>query len=77
MCYLSIIVPVYNVEKYIDKCLYSLANQTLDNIEIIIVNDGSTDNSQNVIDKYVSENGDKMISFKKRMVVYLMLETSV
>lgn len=65
MCYLSIIVPVYNVEKYIDKCLYSLANQTLDNIEIIIVNDGSTDNSQNVIDKYVSENGDKMISFKK------------
>ncbi|WP_340371769.1 glycosyltransferase family 2 protein [Peribacillus sp. FSL E2-0218] len=62
---MSIIVPVYNVEKYIDKCLYSLANQTLDNIEIIIVNDGSTDNSQNVIDKYVSENGDKMISFKK------------
>ncbi|WP_230301229.1 glycosyltransferase family 2 protein [Peribacillus simplex] len=62
---MSIIVPVYNVEKYIDKCLYSLANQTLNNIEIIIVNDGSTDNSQSVIDKYVSEYGDKMISFKK------------
>ncbi|MGG3478577.1 glycosyltransferase [Peribacillus frigoritolerans] len=62
---MSIIVPVYNVEKYIDKCLYSLANQTLENIEIIIVNDGSTDNSQSVIDKYVSEYGDKMISFKK------------
>ena len=49
----SIIVPVYNVEKYIDKCLSSLVNQTLKNIEIIVVNDGSPDNSQKIIDKYV------------------------
>ena len=41
---LSIIVPVYNVEKYIDKCLESLVNQTIDNYEIIIVVDGSKDN---------------------------------
>ena len=42
---ISIIVPVYNVEKYIDKCINSITNQTYSNIEIIIINDGSTDNS--------------------------------
>ena len=40
---LSVIVPVYNVEKYLDKCLGSLVNQTLDNYEIIVVNDGTKD----------------------------------
>lgn len=48
----SVIVPVYNVEKYIEKCLDSLVNQTLKDIEIIIVNDGSTDNSKDIIKKY-------------------------
>ena len=41
----SVIVPVYNVEKYIDKCLTSISNQTLKEIEIIVINDGSTDNT--------------------------------
>ena len=41
----SVIVPVYNVEDYIEKCLDSLVNQTLKEIEIIVVNDGSTDSS--------------------------------
>ena len=49
----SVIIPVYNVEKYIDKCLNSLVNQTLKDIEIIVVNDGSIDNSQKIIDNYV------------------------
>jgi len=53
--YVSLIVPVYNVEKYIDKCLDSLVNQTLKNIEIIVVNDGTKDNSQEIIDKYAKE----------------------
>ena len=48
----SIIVPVYNVEKYLEKCLDSLVNQSFKNIEIIIVNDGSTDNSEKIINKY-------------------------
>ena len=52
---LSIIVPVYNVEKYLDKCLNSLANQKLDDYELIVVNDGTKDNSQDIIDKYVKE----------------------
>ena len=50
---ISIIVPVYNVEKYLSKCLDSLVNQTLKDIEIIIVNDGSPDSSQSIIDSYV------------------------
>lgn len=52
MIKISVIVPVYNVEKYIEKCLNSLVNQTLKDIEIIVVNDGSPDNSQKIIDKY-------------------------
>lgn len=48
----SVIVPVYNVEKYLDKCLNSLVNQTLKDIEIIVINDGSTDNSEKIIKKY-------------------------
>ena len=42
----SVIVPVYNVESYLDKCLTSLVKQTLQEIEIIVVNDGSKDNSE-------------------------------
>ena len=52
MVKLSVIVPVYNVEKYLEKCLDSILNQTLNDIEIIIVNDGTKDNSQKIIDKY-------------------------
>lgn len=55
----SIVVPVYNTEKYLPKCLTSLVNQTLKDIEIIIVNDGSTDNSASVIAEFA--NKDKRI----------------
>lgn len=61
----SIIVPVYNVEKYIEKCLESLVNQTLKEIEIIVVNDGSPDESQKIIDKYVKKYPKKVKSFIK------------
>ena len=49
---ISIIVPVYNVEKYIKKCLDSIVNQTYKNLEIIIINDGSTDDSLSIVEKY-------------------------
>lgn len=52
---LSVVVPVYNVEKYLDKCLDSLVNQQIDDYEVIIVNDGTKDNSQLIIDKYVKD----------------------
>lgn len=48
----SVIVPVYNVEEYLARCLDSLVNQSLKDIEIIVVNDGSPDNSQKIIDNY-------------------------
>lgn len=51
----SIIVPVYNVEDYIEECIDSIVNQTLKEIEIIIVNDGTKDNSIKKIEKYLSD----------------------
>lgn len=64
-CKLSIIVPVYGVEKYIDKCLDNLVKQSLKEIEIIVVNDGTKDNSQKIIDKYVKKYPDKIKSYIK------------
>ena len=58
---ISVIVPVYNTEKYLSKCLDSILNQTLTDIEVIIVNDGSTDNSQQIIEDFVKK--DTRISF--------------
>ena len=61
MAKVSVIVPVYNTDKYLDKCLSSLVNQTLDDIEIIIVDDGSTDNSKSIIDKYLTDTRVKYV----------------
>ncbi len=61
----SVIIPVYNTEQYLNKCLDSLVNQTLKDIEIILINDGSTDNSQNIIDEYSAKYPDKIKSFIK------------
>lgn len=54
MVTVSVIVPVYNVEKYLEKCLTTLVNQTLKDMEIIVVNDGATDKSGAIIDSFVS-----------------------
>lgn len=48
----SVIIPVYNVEKYLEECLDSVCNQTLANIEIVCVNDGSTDGSLDILNAY-------------------------
>ncbi len=61
----SIIVPVYQVEKYLRKCLHSLVNQTLQDIEILIINDGSPDNSQEIIDEFKEQYPLKIKSFIK------------
>lgn len=53
--YVSIIVPMYNVEKYIEKCLYSLMMQTLNEFEVIIVNDGSTDSSKELAINFIQQ----------------------
>ncbi len=55
MCKVSIIVPVYNVEKYLRRCLESLLCQSFDDYEILVINDSSPDNSQKIIDEYASK----------------------
>lgn len=61
----SIIVPVYNVEKYLSKCLDSILNQSFQDFEIIVVNDGSPDNSQDIIDEYAKNYPEKIKPFIK------------
>lgn len=61
----SVIVPVYNVENWLEKCLESILFQKNDNYELIIVDDGSTDNSSNICDKYASENSNIVVLHKK------------
>lgn len=51
----SIIVPIFNGEKYLNQCLDSISNQTLENIEIICINDGSTDKTSSILNKYSSK----------------------
>lgn len=52
MCEISVIVPVYNVEKYLQKCIESIIHQTFKDLEIILVNDGSTDRSLEILREY-------------------------
>lgn len=61
----SIIVPVYNVENYLAKCLDSLINQTHQNVEILVVNDGSKDNSEQIIQNYAQKYPEKIKPFIK------------
>ena len=61
MVKVSVILPIYNVESYLDETFKSLLNQTLHEIEILAVNDGSTDQSENIIKKYMQQ--DSRISY--------------
>ena len=57
---ISVVVPVYNTEKYVEKCLDSICNQKLNDLELIIVNDGSEDNSEAIIKKWIKNNENKV-----------------
>lgn len=61
---ISIVVPIYNAEKFLDKCIQSVLNQSYQNFELILVNDGSTDNSLRIIEKYNKEERIKLINKK-------------
>ena len=67
---ISVIIPVYNTGKYLAECLDSVINQTLADIEIICINDGSTDNSSEILDKYAEQDSRiKIINQKNSGVV--------
>ena len=70
MSKVSVIIPVYNVEKYLEKCLKSVCSQTLRDIEIICVNDCSPDNSLEILQEYASkEERIKIINFEQNQGV--------
>ena len=52
---ISVIIPVYNAEKYLGECIESVLNQTKAGIELVIVNDGSTDGTADIIKKYADQ----------------------
>lgn len=61
---ISVIVPCYNVEKYVEECLESIIHQTYDNLEIILVNDGSNDNTGSILDRYATKD-DRIVVIHK------------
>lgn len=63
---ISVIIPVYDVEKYIRKCLESAINQTYKNLEIIVVNDGTKDNSMKIVEEYLGDKRIKIINKKMK-----------
>lgn len=62
---ISVIIPVYNIEPYLEKCIDSVLNQTYTNLEIILVDDGSTDGSSQVCDKYMTRDKRIKVIHKK------------
>ena len=62
---ISVIIPVYKVEKYIDQCIESVINQTYDNLEIILIDDGSPDKCPQICDEYASKDERIIVIHKK------------
>ncbi len=74
-CLVSVIVPVYNTEKYIEKCIKSILNQTYKNIELILVDDGSEQSEEQLIYKYAQK--DKRIKYLKRNENHGLFKTRI
>lgn len=66
---ISVIVPVYNAEKYLNECIRSILNQTLKNVELLLVDDGSTDHSGEICDRYAKQNRRIRVFHKKNQGV--------
>ena len=68
----SILVPICNVEKYLDKCLQSIIKQSLNEIEIVCINDGSKDNSLEIIKNYAQNDNRIIITAVSYLCKYLL-----
>ena len=66
---ISVIIPVYNVEQYLNRCVDSVINQTYKNLEIILIDDGSTDNSGKICDEYSQKDKRVKVIHQKNMGV--------
>ena len=73
---ISVIVPVYNVEEYLDECVESIVNQTYQDLEIILVDDGSPDNCPQMCDAWKKRTKELRLSIR-RMVGFLLQEIQV
>lgn len=74
---ISIVVPVYNVENYLARCIYSLVNQTYQNIEIILVDDGSTDNCPKICDEWAKKSNKVKVIHKKNAGLGMARNTGI
>lgn len=80
---ISVVIPVYNVADYLSRCLESLRCQSLLDIEIICVNDGSTDNSAEIIEKQMKADerilliNKKMLELQRQEILELMLQQGI
>lgn len=70
---ISVVIPVYNVELYLERCLDSICNNTYKNLQIICINDGSTDNSIVILRNFAKKD-NRIEIIEKRMQEYLQLE---
>ena len=70
MIKISVIIPVYGVEKYIRQCLESVIKQTYKNLEIIVVNDGTKDNSMKIVEEYLVDERIKVINKENGAFLY-------
>ena len=62
----SVVIAAYNEEERLDKCIHSILQQTYQNFEIVIINDGSTDGTVEVINKYIDNFKEKVVSVNKK-----------
>lgn len=70
---ISVIIPIYKVEKYLDNCVKSVVEQTYKNLDIILVDDGSTDTCPEICDRWAEED-NRIRVIHKKMVAFQMLE---
>ena len=74
---ISVIVPVYNVDKYLNKCINSILGQTYKDFELILVNDGSTDNSPKICDMYARQYKNVQVTLEPQLQKVNLLLLSI